>query len=396
MEQDANADAEDRFATGRVDDEVKGQPLVMTGMERLGRTPLAAFLTAAIGHDASDVHIKPDAEVRVRIRGHLRSLDTSPLSAAQIDQAIHDLLTPEQLAHYHRHGSLDAAYDVDADNRVRLNIYRSRGHTSIACRRVNANVLSYEQLHLPPVLDQIAKVQQGLVLLAGMTGSGKSTTIASMVQQINETRACHIVTIEDPIEYLFKDAKALVDQREIGVDVPNYHEGLRALVREDPDVVLVADMRDHETFRAAIQAAETGHLVFGTIHSNSASGVFSRIYDLFPQNERDLIRGMLSSTLQAVIYQRLVETLLPDVDRVPVVEVLLRTPVVTHYILDGRHEELGDVIRSGQHQGMIEFNNSLVELVEKEYIHPRTAMEVAPSADELKMRLKGIQTETTA
>jgi len=209
---------------------------------------------------------------------------------------------------------------------------------------------------------------------------------------INETRACHILTIEDPIEYLFKDGKAIVNQREVGIDVPSFPIGLRAMVRENPDVVLIGEMRDKETFEAALQAAETGHLVLGTIHASSASQAFGRIYDLFPAEERDNIRNMLAYQMQAFVYQKLLPTIREDIQRIPAVEILLQSPPTRKYILESREHQLGEVIKSAREAGMQTFTDSLVDLVEKNFIHPRTAQSAAFNAEEVKMRLKGINT----
>jgi twitching motility protein PilT len=211
-----------------------------------------------------------------------------------------------------------------------------------------------------------------------------------MLQYVNERKRCHIVTIEDPIEYIFKDAKATINQREVGIDCVNFNEALRSLVREDPDVVLVGEMRDYETFEAAIRAAETGHLVFGTIHASSSWQTFGRIYDLFPEGERDMIRKLLAYNLQAIVYQKLLPTLKEDVPRVPATEILISNPVVRKYILEAREGELLDVIKQSLEEGMIDFTSSLVELVESEWIHHRVALEATPKPEELKMRLKGI------
>ncbi|NBC11646.1 MAG: twitching motility protein PilT, partial [Planctomycetes bacterium] len=249
--------------------------------------------------------------------GELRSLKAKPFTERELLATAEQMFTPAQMAHFRTHGALDMAYDYDEDNRFRVNVFLSRGRISIAARRVSSEILDYAQLHLPPVLEQIAEAHHGLVLLCGVTGSGKSTTIASMLQQINERRACHVVTLEDPIEYIFKDARAVVSQREVGVDVPDFSTGLRTLVRENPDVVLIGELRDRQTFEAAVQAAETGHLVFGTVHASSASQAFGRVYNLFPPNERDLIREMFAANMKAVIYQRLLPCLAEGVARVP-------------------------------------------------------------------------------
>ncbi|HEX7009433.1 MAG TPA: ATPase, T2SS/T4P/T4SS family, partial [Phycisphaeraceae bacterium] len=231
-------------------------------------TPLRKFFEAAVRFQASDLIMRGGQVPKLRLRGKLKSLETPPLDSVEFEKWIEDSLTPTQWQYYAEHGSIDLGVDLDSENRFRVNIFRTRGRSGVAARRVSAEILDFEQLHLPPVCRQIAELQQGLVLLCGITGSGKSTTIASMIQHINKTRACHIVTIEDPIEYLFRDDKAIISQREVGIDVPTFSVALKALVRENPDVVLIGEMRDRETFEAALQAAETGHLVFGTIHAS--------------------------------------------------------------------------------------------------------------------------------
>ena len=236
----------------------------------------------------------------------------------------------------------------------------------------------------------IAMSAQGLILFSGVTGSGKSTSIAAMLQYINERKRVHIVTIEDPIEYIFQDDKATINQREVGIDCVNFNEALRALVRENPDVVLVGEMRDYETFEAAIRAAETGHLVFGTIHASSAWQTFGRIYDLFPEAEREQIRKLLAYNLRAIVYQKLLPTLHEDISRIPALEILRNTPGVQKYILEGREGELLDLIKQSTEEGMIDFTSSLVKLVEQEYIHAKVALEATPKPEELRMRLKGI------
>jgi twitching motility protein PilT len=305
-------------------------------------------------------------------------------------QIAKDVLDESQYRHFHKHGQMDFAYDFDDDHRFRVNLFMARGKPSLACRLITADVKTFESLHLPETLGRLSMSAQGLILFAGVTGSGKSTSIAAMLQYINERKRVHIVTIEDPIEYIFKDAKAAINQREVGIDCLSFDEALRALVREDPDVVLVGEMRDYETFEAAIRAAETGHLVFGTIHASSAWQTFGRIYDLFPEAERDQIRKLLAYNLQAIIYQKLLPTLREDIARIPAMEILISNPIVTKYVLNAREGELLEVIKQSQEEGMIDFTSSLVNLVEAEYIHHRVALEATPRPEELKMRLKGI------
>ena len=355
-----------------------------------GRRMLMKYLQAAVRYEASDLIVKVDLPPRIRLRGALKNLQTEECSEQLMFQIAKDVLDEKQYAYFHHHGSIDFAYDYDEDDRFRINLFMARGKPSLAARLITSNIKTFEDLRLPQSLGDLALSAQGLILFAGITGSGKSTSIASMLQYINERRRVHIVTIEDPIEYIFKDDKATINQREVGIDCIDFSEALRSLVREDPDVVLVGEMRDYETFEAAIRAAETGHVVFGTIHASSSWQAFGRIFDMFPEPERDQIRKLLAYNLRAIIYQRLLPTLRDDIHRIPAIEILINTPPVQKYILDGREGELLDIIRQSREEGMIDFTSALVELVEAEWIHHRVALEATPKPEELKMRLKGI------
>jgi twitching motility protein PilT len=364
-----------------------------TGVDRRKflETGLKKYFDAALRYEASDLILRGGQTARLRLRGALKSLE-GEIDGEEFEKWIQDAVSEQQYRTYLTKGSLDLGFELDDENRFRVNIFRTRGLSAIAARRVSAEILDFESLHLPPTMQKVAELHQGMVLLCGITGSGKSTTIASMLQYINKHRNCHVVTIEDPIEYLFKSEKAMINQREIGIDVPDFGTALRALVRENPDVVLIGEMRDKETFEAAIQAAETGHLVLGTIHASSAPQAFSRIYDLYEANEQANVRNMLGYQMQAFIYQKLLPTLHEDIPRVPAVEILLQSPATRKYILEGREGELTEVIKSEREHGMQTLNDSLVELVEKEYVHPKVAAAATPNPAEVKMRLKGIKT----
>lgn len=359
-----------------------------------GKTGLRKMFEAAVTFEASDLIMRGGAVPKVRIRGQLKPLNTPPLDPVEFEAAVEQSLSPGQWRVYLQTGSLDMGFDLPmkdgTTHRFRVNFFRTRGRSALAARRVNNKILPVEQLHLPTQLRRIAEARQGLIVLAGITGSGKSTTIASMLQHVNETRPCHILTIEDPIEYLFSENKATINQREVGIDVPNFTDALRAMVRENPDVVFIGEMRDRETFEAGIQAAETGHLVFGTIHASSASQVFGRIYDLFPKEDRDVIRHLLAYQMHAFIYQKLIETVDNNPPRVPALEILLQSPATRKFILDGREHELGQVIKGATDAGMQSFNDSLVGLVEAQLIAPKVAMAVANNPEELRLMLKGI------
>ncbi len=343
----------------------------------------------------SDLHLKPNACPHIRVGTIIRRVRQDPLAPEEIDQMAQELLTQKQMQFYETSGSIDLALERPGSDRFRLNIYRQRGLTAISARRVAREIPDFAQLHLPPQIEQIAKEHRGLVLVSGPTSSGKSTTIASMLEHINQTRNCHIVTIEDPIEFIYEDKKALISQREIGIDVDNFEDALRSLPRQDPDVVLIGEMRDAPTFQAALQVAETGHLVYGTIHASSAAQTVGRILDLFPSEMRDHVRRLLSFNLKAVICQRLLPSISKDFDRIPAVEIMLMNPSVRQLIEEVRDEELPELIRAHEKSGMQSLTKSLLELIEKNLVDPHVAYEVAPNIDELKMAMKGISSESS-
>ena len=353
------------------------------------------FFRAAIKMQANDLHLKVGQPPKLRMGGSLKNTTGEVMTSERMEQLVFEILRPDQREAFLSEGTLDFAHEVDAENRFRVSVFRQRGVISLAARRVSATVPAFEQLHLPEVLEKICNRAQGLILVVGPTGSGKTTTIASMIDHINATRLCHIVTIEDPIEYLFKDKKAIVSQREIGLDVKSFADALKYLMRQDPDVVFVGEMRDAKTVTAGMAAAETGHLVFGTMHSANASQAVQRLLDLFPQSERDLIRQTLSLTLTAVISQVLVPSIKEGVDRLPAVEVLLANSTVRKLISESREGDLPSVIRSCENEGMIDLTSTLCKLIEEGNVDPRDAYKYAPNVEELKMALKGIRGSTS-
>lgn len=341
---------------------------------------------------ASDVHLKANAPPRFRLAGDIRMAHEPPMTTEEIEDIMFEVISDKQKKYFMEHGALDFAHQVPGQDRFRVNMFRQRGLTSVAARRVTAEIRTFEELGVPPSLRQIAKFHQGLVLLAGITGSGKSTTIAAMINEINENRACHIVTVEDPIEYLFEDKKAFINQREIGIDVADFHAALKYLMREDPDVVLVGEMRDRETFEAAMHASETGHLVFGTIHASSASQTITRILDLFPEEARALVRQSLMFNLKAVVCQKLLPSIHPSRSRIPCCEIMIVNAVIRKLIAEERDADIGAVLKSASKDGMQDFTEAIYRLISEEYLDMKLALEVAPNPDELKMRLKGINT----
>jgi twitching motility protein PilT len=360
---------------------------------RRGSPETDAFLRAVIKTGASDLHVRAGCSPRVRIDGSLRKVEREPLPVAEFEARVLGLLDDSERQTLLTKGSVDIAYDLDAECRFRINIFRQDSGLSVAARLVPRTIPSFDSLRLPPVLRRIADAQRGLILVAGVTGSGKSTTMAAMLDHINETRAEHILTIEDPIEFLFTEKKCVINQREVHINVPDFPTALRAMVREDPDVVLIGEMRDAETFRAALQAAETGHLVFGTVHAARSAQAIGRILGLFPEEEQDTVRQSLAFNLQAIICQQLLKSKQPEIRRVPACEVLVATPIVRKLILEDRDTEISEVIDAGD-AGMIGWTEALYQLCKQGLVEEEAACEVAPNAEALRMRLAGIQSSS--
>jgi twitching motility protein PilT len=367
------------------------QPL--DARETLEKEPqLHKYFKAAIKTHANDLHLKVGQPPKLRLQGELKNTTGEVLTPQRMEELVFEILSPAQKEAFFQHGTLDFAHEVGRENRFRINVFRQRGMISLVARRVSAHVPTFESLHLPAILEKIAESRQGLILVVGPTGCGKTTTIASMLDHIARTRSCHIVTIEDPIEYLYTDSKAIVSQREIGIDVANFEDALIYLMRQDPDVVFVGEMRDPSTVAAGMRAAETGHVVLGTLHSTNASQAVHRLLDLFPVNERELVRQALAISIRAIISQVLVPSIREEVDRIPAVEVLLANPSVHKLISEGREADLPSVIRASQREGMLDLTDNLVKMVQSGWIDPKDAYKYAPNTDELKMALKGIRT----
>jgi len=341
-------------------------------------------------YNASDLHLKVGSPPLLRIKGEIRPLDLPPLSPEDVCDLIYSIMRAEQRIVFEDTGDMDFSYTLPDKGRFRINVFKQRGQISVAIRRVQIRIPSYEELHLPPIMQDIAANHQGLVILSGVTGSGKSTTLAAMLQQINTTRRCHIVTIEDPIEYLFRDEKAFINQREIGIDVASWSTALKYVVRQDPDVILIGEMRDTETFAAGLTAAETGHLVLGTLHSSTVAQTFGRILDLFPRDRHALIRNSLAFNLRAIISQKLLPSIREGVDRVPACEIMLVNSTVRKLIREEEDEKISDAIRISREEGMQDYTESLRRLVVDELVDRSTALDVAPNAEALRMALKGI------
>jgi twitching motility protein PilT len=349
----------------------------------------------------SDLHLKVGSAPVVRVNGELRPLNREAIDTEEMVRLIFPMLELQERRKqiFDEDGGVDFAHTLDLEGkrwRFRVNVLQQLGNVGMVARRVNNVIPDFEHLYLPAMLADLCKFSQGMVLLAGITGSGKSTTIASMLDWVNHRYRKHVLTLEDPIEFTFTDDKCLINQREIGMDVKNFSIGMKHAVREDPDVMLVGEMRDRETFETAIQAAETGHLVFGTIHASTAPSTIGRILDLFPQNMHPALRSAMAFNMKAIIAQKLLPSIKEGVGRVPTCEIMTFTPTVRKLLLEGEDEKLADAIRIGKDEGMQDFTLSLKGLVESEMISRETAFEVAPNPEALKMALKGITLKESA
>ncbi|MFZ5830417.1 MAG: type IV pilus twitching motility protein PilT [Planctomycetota bacterium] len=351
---------------------------------------------ALVKLEGSDLHLKVNLPPFVRVHGSLRPLNRGPISPEEMVRLIMPMINMQERRKkiFDEDGGADFAYTVPVDDitwRFRVNVLQQLGHIGLVARRVNNKIPPFEKLYLPPSLANFCEFAQGMILLAGITGSGKSTTIASMLDYINHRYRKHILTLEDPIEFVFTEDKCLINQREIGLDVKDFGIGMKHAVREDPDIILVGEMRDRETFETAIHAAETGHLVFGTIHASTASSTIGRILDLFPQAMHQAIRSALGFNMRAIIAQKLLPSIKPGVGRVPTCEIMAFNPTVRKLVLEEQDEKLSDAIRIGKEEGMQDFTMSLKSLLDQDLIDRPTAFEVAPNPEALKMALKGIE-----
>lgn len=336
---------------------------------------LAQLLQLTIEKKASDLHIVPHYYPAIRVNGELTQLKTYPIiEPATAASVLTSILTSEQKENFSVNRELDFGYNYNG-MRFRVNMYFTKGGVGASFRLIANVIRSPEELGLPTVLTSFTKLRQGFVLLTGPTGEGKSTTLASIINEINLNSDRHILTIEDPIEYIYPPAKAIVSQREIGQDTHNWSIALKSALREDPDVVLIGEMRDYETIQAALTIAETGHLVFSTVHTNSASQTIDRIIDVFPNHQQAQIRIQLASVLAGVVTQRLVPS--NTGGRVPACEVLLKNSAVAATIREGKTHMIDNIIQTSSAEGMIYFENNLANLYTSGKISKETALDYA-------------------
>jgi twitching motility protein PilT len=348
---------------------------------------LQESLRYVVRKEGSDLHLKVPSCPIVRIHGKLEPIDDSePLREPDTDRVLREMLTDhEKLGEFDRDNEVDFAYAVEGLARFRVNAFRQRGTISIVARVIPFAVRTIDDLGLPSVMCEIADEERGLILLTGTTGSGKSTTLAAMIDQINETKARHIVTVEDPIEYLHSDRNSIINQREIGMDTASFPRALRRVLRQDPDVILIGEMRDEETVQAALSAAETGHLVLSTVHTLDAPETVNRIIDFFPPHQHQQARAMLAGTLKAVISQRLVRTPTGD-GRIAVCEILRMTGRARDMIMDPEQTgRLREVIAEGEYYGMQTFDQALLYHHQAGRVSMEDALRVASSPHDFKL-----------
>lgn len=345
-----------------------------------GADPKEAFerlLRGCVKLGGSDLHLSAEAAPMLRLHGELSPLAAAPgETPAPLEAMAAAILHPRQQEVFEREQTLDMAYSLPTHERFRVHLYRERGRIAMAVRKLEAHFKAFEELSLPPQLKGLAELRDGLVLMTGPTGSGKTTTLATQIHQINMTRRCHIITVEDPIEYLHQNIRSLIRQRELHTDVPGFAQAVRAALREDPDVLLIGEMRDIETTRAAISAAETGHLVFSTLHTGDTVGALDRVIGLFPGLEQESARHQLSMVLRAVVAQRL----LPNRQgggRLPVVEVLRVTPAVANLIRTGRPQQIYAAMETGTALGMQTLEQALADRLIEGTIAQEDARSVA-------------------
>lgn len=346
------------------------------------------ILETAVKGGASDVHIKIGTPVVVRINRQLIAIEAPTPTEAWMDTVLEHIVPKHTKRRLEEERECDFSYYLPGIGRFRTNVFQQRGQFCLAMRYVKVQVPSFEELGLLPVVRQIAESHRGIVMAAGSTGCGKSTTLAAMIEHINANFKRHIITMEDPIEYVFEDNQSVVEQREVGLDTLSFHAALRHVLRQDPDVIMIGEMRDAISFQAAISSADTGHLVLTTLHTTNASQSITRVLDFFKAEDREQVRRQLVGTLQAVICQRMVTSV--DGKMVPALEILINTPTVKKLIEENRLDKLPAAIETGVEDGMLTFNQSLFNLVKEGKVTEKDALAKATNPQALEMNFKGI------
>jgi twitching motility protein PilT len=352
-------------------------------------TEFDGWLRQLMEGNGSDLHVKVGSPPMIRFADGLRRLDRDPITPVETAAIAETIVPADRREAFERTGEIDFAYSIREVGRFRANVFRQRGSVSMVLRRLRFGGPTFEQMGLPDTVRQLAEEHRGLILVTGPTGSGKTTTLASMIGHINETKPVHIVTIEDPIEVLHRDAMASINQREIGNDTQDFLSALRAALRQDPDVILIGEMRDTETVRAAIQAAETGHLVLSTLHTVDATETVNRVIDFFPPYQQKQVRLALAGTLRGIVCQRLVQTV--DGGRTPTLEILVNTGRIAERIVDPeRTHEIKDVIADGAFYGMMTFDQSLLALLQDGRVTTEAAFQAVSSRHDFELAMQQV------
>ncbi len=344
---------------------------------------LPELLKKTVELDGSDLHLTTNTPPQVRVHGHLQRLEGADLTPAETKQLAYSVLTDAQKKRFEEHLELDFSFGLKGLARFRCNMFNQRGAVAAVYRLIPEKIRSFQELNLPPVLANLAERPRGLVLVTGPTGSGKSTTLAAMIDKINKERHDHILTIEDPIEFVHQHQSCLVNQREVHSDTESFSNALRAALREDPDIVLIGEMRDLETVESALRIAETGHLTFGTLHTNSAAQTINRIVDIFPSHQQSQIRTQLSLVLEGIVCQ----ALLPKIGggRVVSLEIMIPTPAIRNLIREDKVHQIYSAMQTGQEKvGMQTMNQSLATLQQRRQVTLETAIAASSNRDELQ------------
>ena len=346
------------------------------------------LLNTAVENRASDVHVRKDKNALLRIDGSLVEVEYV-VTREIMDQFLEQIVPPGQMSRFIETGDLDFAWEEPEVGRFRVNLHRERGRRGLSMRYVKGKAPTLEEVNLPMILKKIAESRSGIIFVTGTTGSGKSTTMAAMLDHINTTMKRHIITIEDPIEYTFTDKRSFFEQREVGLDAESFDSALVHALRQDPDIIVIGEMRTRKTFETALAAAETGHLVITTLHTRDAAQSITRILDMFPMDERDTIRRSMAGTLRASICQRLAPRAVGK-GVIPITEIMINTPIVRKLIFDGRLDKLSQAIEGGSEDGMMTFNMDLLRRVNEGIISEETALSLSDNPQALRMNLKGI------
>ncbi|MDD5687030.1 MAG: PilT/PilU family type 4a pilus ATPase [Elusimicrobia bacterium] len=354
---------------------------------------VSELLQTMLRKGISDIHFKVGSSPVVRINGNLAATGLENFSSKHVEEIAYGLLNEEQKKRFEAENEIDVSYSVDDVSRFRINIYRQRGTLALTLRVIPLQVKPFEELNLPSrILKKLAEVPRGLILFAGITGAGKTTTMNAVIDYINEKFAYKIVMIEDPIEYFHKDKKSFVCQREVGVDTKSFGKGLKYVLRQDPDVVCIGEMRDFEAISAGIAAAETGHLVLSTIHNMDTVQTIDKIIDAFPPHQQHQVRISLSNVLKGIVAQRLIPTIKGDV-RLPATEILIGTSLIRKNIADAKSTEIYKLMEQGEYYGMNTFDQDIINLYKEKKITLEEALENATNPDDLMLKITGIEKE---